>query len=146
MAARNVETFRAAHEAFNEREFDAVLERMTKDAVYHDRARGEVYRGRDGFRQFLEGWTEAFSDGRVTEPTYTDGGDTVVALFTARGRNDGPLGPHPATGREMNLPMCEITRFDEEGRIVGGEIYYDQLTMMTQLGHVQPAAEATPAG
>ena len=42
--------------------------------------------------------------------------------------------------------MCEITRFDEQGRIVGGEIYYDQLTMLTQLGHMRAAEETAPAG
>ena len=59
-----------------------------------------------------------------------------------RGVNDGALGPLPATGREIDLPFCEIFGFDDEGQIVSGNIYYDQLTMMTQLGHIEPSAEA----
>ena len=42
----------------------------------------------------------------VTE--LTDAGDTVVAEFTGRGVNDGPLGPLPASGKQMNHPFCEI--------------------------------------
>jgi hypothetical protein len=41
--------------------------------------------------------------------------------------------------------MCEIIRFDAEGRIVSGGIYYDQLSMLTQLGHAQGGGAATMA-
>jgi hypothetical protein len=44
----------------------------------------------------------------------------------------------PATGRRMDLPFCEVARYDAEGRIVQGEVYYDLMSMMVQLGHVQP--------
>jgi hypothetical protein len=40
----------------------------------------------------------------------------------------------------MALPFCEILRYDREGRIVSGEIYYDSLSMLVQLGHAQPPA------
>jgi hypothetical protein len=33
-------------------------------------------------------------------------------------------------------------RFDDDGQIVSGGSYYDQLTMMIQLGHSEPSAEA----
>lgn len=33
---------------------------------------------------------------------------------------------------------------DDEGRVVSGNVYYDGLQRMTQLGHMEPA-EAAPA-
>jgi hypothetical protein len=42
------------------------------------------------------------------------------------------------TGRKMSLPFCEICHFDKQGRIVSGSCYYDQYTLLTQLGHIQP--------
>jgi hypothetical protein len=52
------------------------------------------------------------------------------------------LGSLQPTGGKMSLPFCEICRFDQQGRIVSGGCYYDQYTLLTQLGHIQPLAEA----
>ena len=84
----------------------------------------------------------AFSDGRITNPQYIDAGNIVVAQFTVEGTNDGPLGSMKSTGRKMSLPFCEICHFGEQGRIVSGGCYYDQYTLLTQLGHIQPFAIA----
>ena len=139
MASKNVETFRAAHQAFNRRDFDAVVSTMADSFTYLDHARNVTFRGRTEFKQFMQGWTTAFSNAEVSEPTYIDGGNVVVAEFTGLGTNDGPLGPTPPSGKSMRLPFCEMFRFDEQGRMVSGGIYYDQLTMMMQLGHSQAA-------
>jgi hypothetical protein len=37
----------------------------------------------------------------------------------------------------MSLPFCEICHFGKQGRIVSGGCYYDQYTLLTQLGHLQ---------
>ncbi len=46
----------------------------------------------------------------------------------------------PATDRKMTMPFCEIAHFDKQDRIVSGGCYYDQYTLLTQLGHIQPLA------
>ena len=142
MASKNVEAFRAAHQAFNKRDFDAVVRLMTEDFAYEDHPRGVTFAGRTGFREFMQGWVAAFSDAAVSEPTYIDGGQIVVAEFVGRGTNDGSMGPLPATGRPMNIQFCEIMRFDDQGQIVSGAAYYDQLSIMIQLGHAQPIGAA----
>ena len=43
-----------------------------------------------------------------------------------------------ATGRTMNQPFCEIMTYDSDGRIVRGELYDDQVSMLVQLGHMPP--------
>jgi steroid delta-isomerase-like uncharacterized protein len=139
MSAQNVATFRAAHQAFNRRDFAAVVAAMTDGVVYEDRARNVTFRGRAGFREFMTAWTTAFSNAQVTSPTYLDAGDTVIALFTGRGTNDGPFGPLPASGKELDLQFCELLRFNDSGQIVGGAVYYDQLTLLSQLGHASVA-------
>jgi steroid delta-isomerase-like uncharacterized protein len=146
MASRNADTFRAAHQAFNRRDFDAVAEMLTEDFTYEDRARGLTFTGRAGFKEFMQGWAAAFSDARVSEPTYADAGDVVIAQFTGLGTNDGSLGPLPATGRTMAVPFCEVLHFNERGLADSGAVYYDQLTMLTQLGHAQPTAAGTSSG
>lgn len=138
MASKNVETLSAAHKAFNKREFDAVVKVMSEDVHYHDRARGVSFKGHGGFKEFMQGWVTAMSNAEVFEPKYIDGGDTVVAEFIGRGTNDGPLGTLPKTGKQLTLNFCEVIRFNERGQIVSGAVYYDQLSMMIQLGHAQP--------
>jgi len=58
----------------------------------------------------------------------------VVCTFTVAGTQDGPLGPFPATGKEFALPLCEMWHFDSRGRVVGGDLYYDQVQLLIQLG------------
>jgi hypothetical protein len=99
-----------------------------------DQARGITFRTPQEFNNhFLEGWIQASSDCQVTDARYTDVGEMVVARFTGRGTNDGPLGPFPASGKEWTLPISELWHFDGAGRVVGGEIYYDQVSLLTQL-------------
>ena len=54
------------------------------------------------------------------------------------GTSDGQLGPFPPTGRRVELPFVFAASFDDQGRIAGGGAYYDQLTMLVQLGHMEP--------
>jgi len=143
MASKNVQTHRDAHEAWNERDFDAVTSQMASSITYTDHARGLTIRTREDFTDWVKEWAQLFSNGKIVDARYTDAGDTVVARMTGRGTNDGPFGPYPATGREVRFDVCEILQFDEQGRIVGGDVYYDQLGMLAQLGHVEvPAAAA----
>ena len=52
------------------------------------------------------------------------------------------MGPAQATtGKRMDMPFCQILRV-QNGRVTSGEIFYDQLTMLAQLG---PAEAPVPA-
>ena len=82
----------------------------------------------------LLGCSITLADIRITGPRYIDAGQTVVCTFTVTGTHDGPLGPFPATGKEFALPLCEMWHFESSGRVVGGDLYYDQVSLLTQLG------------
>jgi steroid delta-isomerase-like uncharacterized protein len=135
MTSRNVHTYRVGHEAFNERDFAAMTSRYADSITWTDHAQGRTFRTREEFTgDFLANWVRTSSDIRLTELRYTDAGQTVVSRFTAVGRQDGPLGPVPATGKPFALALCEMWHFDPTGRVVGGDLYYDQLTLLVQLG------------
>jgi ketosteroid isomerase-like protein len=142
MSAKNVKTLRAAHESWNKRDFAGVVSNTVKGLAYTDHGRNITLNTREKFREWTEAWAKAFSNGRITNPQHIDAGDIVVAQFTADGTNEGPFGSLKPTGRKMSLPFCEICHFDKEGRIVSGRCYYDQYTLLTQLGHIQPLAVA----
>ncbi len=135
MASRNVETYRAGHQAFNQRDFEAMTRRYIENITWIDHAQSRTFKTPQEFRdEFLAGWVRASSDIRITDPRYIDAGNTVVCTFTVIGTHDGPLGPFPASGREFTLPLCEMWHFDSSGRVVGADLYYDQVSLLTQLG------------
>jgi steroid delta-isomerase-like uncharacterized protein len=135
MAARNVEAHRAGHEAFNQRDFETMTRQYADSISWTDNAQGRTFTTPQEFRdEFLAGWVRSSSDIRVSDPRYLDAGQAVVCTFTVTGTHDGPLGPFPATGRPFALPLCELWHFDAGGRVVGGDLYYDQVSLLTQLG------------
>jgi hypothetical protein len=138
----NVDNYRQGLEAFNARDWDGVGEAYTANAQYVDRARDVTLKGQEEIVDYLrDGWVGAFSDAQCTRVSVLDAGDAVIGQFVGVGTNDGPLGPMPATGRRMQVPFCEVARFNPAGQIVASELYYDQLSILTQLGHVQEPAD-----
>ena len=142
MSLKNVETVRAAHESWNRRDFPGVIRDSAEGLVYTDHGRNLTLNTRDKFREWTEGWAMAFSDGKITNPKYIDAGDVVVTQFTVEGTNDGPLGSLPSSGRRISISFCEVCQLDKQGRVVLGGCYYDQYTLLTQLGHIQSLAAA----
>jgi steroid delta-isomerase-like uncharacterized protein len=135
MASRNVQTHRAGHEAFNQRDFEAMTKHYADSITWTDHPHGRTFTTPQEFKDdFLPGWVQASHDIRITGSRYIDAGQTVVSTFTVVGSQDGPLGPFPATGREFALPLCEMWHFDSSGRVIGGDLYYDQVSLLTQLG------------
>lgn len=134
----NVTSHREAHDAFNRRDLDAAVRLSRDDCVYVDHGRGLTFKGPEQFREFLQGWVDALSNATVADAHYIGGDTSSVATFHGRGTNDGPMGPYPATGHRLDLPFCEILHYDGEGRIASGELFYDSMTMLVQLGHMTP--------
>jgi len=133
--SRNATTVEQIHQAFNDRDMDAVEACLAEDCVFTDQARGMTFKGRAQVRsEYVEGWSNAFSDGRVTDERICDGDETIVSQFVGRGTHDGQLGPLAPTGKRLEMPFCEIFHFDALGKVIAGEMYYDQLSMLQQLG------------
>jgi steroid delta-isomerase-like uncharacterized protein len=140
--SRNVETVRAIHDAFNRRDWDAMIAPVTDDFTTTE-GDGTVYRGRAGAIESAKVWADAFSDGRITEATYYDAGDTVITEFVGRGTHDGPLGPIPATGKTTALPYLEIYHFNKQGQCTSMRAYFNQLTLMQELGLADVPQQST---
>jgi steroid delta-isomerase-like uncharacterized protein len=135
MASRNVQTYRAGHEAFNHRDFEAMTKHYADSIAWTDHPQGRTFTTPEEFKDdFLAGWVQASQDIRIIGTRYIDACETVVCTFTVVGTHDGPLGPFPATGREFALALCEMWHFDSSGWVVGGDLYYDQVSLLMQLG------------
>ena len=138
----NVDKYRSAHQAFNRRDWTALIQNFAADANYADQARGITLKNPQELVDYLRAnWVAAFSDAAITEVGYIDAGNHVIAQFTAAGTNDGAFGPMPRTGRWISTQFCEIMRFNAAGQIISGSLYYDLVTILVQLGHMEVPPE-----
>jgi hypothetical protein len=134
----NVGTHRAAHEAYNARDWDGAIRGLSPDFSYTDHAQGVTVKSAQEFQGWLRDWTASISNAQIADTTYYDAGDTTVCVFTGKGTNDGPIGPFPASGQRVTLPTCEIITWDSDGMAVSGEVFYDQMGLLVQTGHMEP--------
>jgi steroid delta-isomerase-like uncharacterized protein len=142
MNSKNVESHRASHESWNKRDFAGVVRNCADNVEYTDQAQNRTMKGKDKFQEWVESWAKAFPDGRITKSEYFDAGDVVIARFVVEGTNSGPYGSLKPTGRKISVPFCDIAHFDQQGKCRMGSCYYDQYTMLSQLGHLQQTKAA----
>jgi predicted ester cyclase len=133
------------HPSFNERAFDRILSEMIAENVeWTNVPTGETFRGHEGFRQFMQGWVDAFPDARTEDTIAYAGEEFGVTEFIGRGAHEGPLvspaGEIPPTGRSVEFRLCEVYKF-RDGKIVNGHIHFDPLGLMTQLGVGAPPGQ-----
>jgi steroid delta-isomerase-like uncharacterized protein len=144
--ADNAQLVRDMFEAWNNRDFDFIVEATTSDVVLTDAGSGETFRGRDGVLGYNKMWADAFPDGKITVDRVIAAGDTVVVEYTGRGTHTAPLvssgGTIPATGRSVTLHFCDVNEFKDD-KVHKTVSYGDSGSFMAQLGLTaaeQPAA------
>jgi steroid delta-isomerase-like uncharacterized protein len=126
------EIVREHMESENRHEFDVTL-----DTFDHPRyeliATGDVYDGPEEVSAYFEESRRAFPDQRneLRALHHTDDGVMVEAVI--RGTHKGNLRSLPPTGREYELPILAFFVFEED-RLVCERVYFDQLTVLEQLG------------
>jgi steroid delta-isomerase-like uncharacterized protein len=134
MALRNKETVLAVLDAFCRKDLDVAADHFAEDATLSNNVVSDVKRGRAAIRAHLERWHASFSDAAARDVELLEDGDTVVGIFFGEGTHTGPVGDHPATGKRYSIKYCEIYRFGPDGKIVANQAFYDQLSLLRQLG------------
>jgi steroid delta-isomerase-like uncharacterized protein len=136
----NAGTARALFDAWERRDLEAVVRDMADDVTVTDLARGEVMAGRDAAKAFYASWATACPDSTAGHVIVASSGDAVAVEGTWKGTNTGPFGPFGPTGRTTSMPWVNNIRFGADGKIVAITALYDQMTVLTQLGHLAPAS------
>jgi len=144
-AQDNARLAREVYEAFNEGDFERILEHVSEDLEVLSVAYGQTFRGPEGLRQFYGGWRAmAPDDGHVEVSAQLPSEEGVTNENIFRGTHTGPLptptGAIAATGQSFELPFVEVWRI-REGKIASIHGYADSGTLMQQL-EVGPPSEA----
>jgi steroid delta-isomerase-like uncharacterized protein len=116
----------------NRHEFDATLETFGHPR-YELVANGEVYDGAEEVQRYYDETRRAFPDQRNELLALHHAEDAVLVEAVVRGTHLGPLRSLPPTGREFELPILAIFVF-EDNTLVCERVYFDQATVMRQLG------------
>jgi steroid delta-isomerase-like uncharacterized protein len=133
-------------DAFNDHDLDRVAAMVSEDFELVDfAAEGQVFRGPQGIRQWLQIFLTALPDAKTDLTTVVPAGEGWVFVeFIGRGTHRGPLvgpaGTIPPTGRTIELPVGELFRI-EDGKVTFVHVYYDGATLIRQLGVFPPRPE-----
>jgi steroid delta-isomerase-like uncharacterized protein len=94
---------------------------------------------RDAYLAVGEMMFQGFSEMPMEIVRAIDMGDGwVVSELLIKGTNDGPYMGMPATRRSIQLRGVSLQRYNAEGLITDLSSYYDNLTMLAQLGLFPP--------
>jgi len=130
---------RIFHESWDLRDPERGAAVIAEDCRFEDVARGELLRGRDGYRRDYQRWRAAFPDGEVKIVNVIVQNTWAVVEFVNRGTHTGPLhsslGDFAPTGRRMEARYCSVMRV-ADGMVVEGRDYYDSASIARQLGLV----------
>ncbi len=111
---------------------DILDEFYAPDVIWHEP--DQDVHGLEEARQFVTMYKSAFPDLNATVEDVIAEGDKVVTRVTLRGTHQGEIEEFgPPTGRQIEIKGITISRI-EGGKIVEDWDYYDNLSIMQQLG------------
>lgn len=132
--------------AFNERDWEATARLLSDQLEFRDPADDRVIRSPQEFVSWLQEGLIPFPDATADDVRLIEEGSTVISLLVERATHGGPLsgpdGTIAATGCEMSWPLCNVWELGADGRITGGETYYDPAMPIRQI----EAATTQPKG
>lgn len=133
------------HLQWNGRDLDKATGLMASQITYKDHASGKVYKTPDEWETAQDSIFSASSNAKLTNRVYWHSGNLTISKFTLEGTNDKPYMGHAATNKKFSVDAAEIVKWGGGGKVTGGDLYYDRLGVMMQLGTMTPPPTPPPA-
>jgi steroid delta-isomerase-like uncharacterized protein len=118
----------------NGHNLDGIMGTFGETARYDDEPWDAHYTGRQEVRAFYAQLLRALPDLSIDIRRRHASEDAVILEVIIRGRHLGSWRGLPATGRQVDFPLCGVYTFDASNHIAGEKIYYDRATVLRQLG------------
>ncbi len=134
--ARREATVREHMESENRHEFDVTMSTFDHPR-YEIVPTGEIYDGEEEVREYFRLTRAAFPDQRNELIALHHADDAVVAEFDLKGTHQGELRGLAPTGREFTCRCVALFLFEED-RLLCERVYFDVLTIVSQLGVTPP--------
>jgi steroid delta-isomerase-like uncharacterized protein len=135
MTSDKVQTVLDYFKATEEHDREGVRRCLGHGYTFVDHGADRIVRSDDDLRDELAEF-KAWSNVRYVIENAVEAADgSVVVQAVKSGTVNGTFRSMVGTGQNVSYPVCDILRFDDDGRIVHEEAYYDLLAVRRQLGH-----------
>jgi steroid delta-isomerase-like uncharacterized protein len=115
-------------------DLDALVQTFTNNSSWEDVAASETHDGHAGIRDHYRDLFAGFPDFgfETIRKHVTD--DAVVLEVVVTGTQAATWKGIPATGKSVRFPLCAVFTFAPDDKIEAEIVYYDRLTVLSQLG------------
>jgi len=86
-------------------------------------------------RANMQVYFTGFPDLKIEIDNMVSEGDQVYINWTISGTNTGIFGELQPTGKKIKIGGISRVDFNKEGQIVREEVYYNELSLLQQMGH-----------
>ena len=139
--ARNMELMQTLDDAWNAQDLDTFSKRHRKDVVVTWPGKPPTH-GIDAHREEAIEFFRAFPDQKLDNRPYRvffASGDWTCSIAHFTGTMTGPMkGPDgkeiPPTGKRFDVEFCTVAHWDENGKVIEENLFYDLVTFMKQVG------------
>src|SRR5262245_53552106 len=115
-------------------QLDALVDTFGDSPEWHHKADGQVLAGRGAIRDFYHALFQGFPDFWLTIDTTHLAEEAVVLEGEFGGTHTAEWMQLAPTGRAVALPFCAVFTFTADDRLKAEIVYYDRLSLLTQLG------------
>jgi steroid delta-isomerase-like uncharacterized protein len=137
MSSQNKEVSnQLTYEVWNSGNIDLIDEILSDDFVFH-RAPPGLSNDREGFKQFVAMYRNAFPDVKFEVQSIIVEGDAVMSRWKASGTHTGEMMGIPPTGKKVTVTGMTENRI-EAGKITTQWNEFDDLGMLQQVGAMPP--------
>ena len=115
-------------------QLDARVDTFGDAPEWHHKSDGQVLAGHHAIRKFYGALFHGFPDFwlRIADTHLSD--EAVVLEGEFGGTHQSEWMQLAATGRSVAVPFCAVFTFTHDDKVKAEIVYYDRLTLLTQLG------------
>ena len=136
---QNKEIVKKSFEVVANGDYDGMNNYIAEDYVRHCQATPElIIESLDAFKEFIRMDRMSIPDQKLIVKMLVAEGDLVAFWATYTGTQTGQMGPFPPTGKSAELDFSGVHRL-ENGKVVETWVTWDNITILSQLGHFPPA-------
>jgi steroid delta-isomerase-like uncharacterized protein len=118
----------------NRHDLEGVMATFGSSARFEDEPWNDRRLDRDAVRAYYRETLGALPDLHIEVKRRHAAPEALTLEVVIRGTHGGAWRGLPATGRQVEFPLCAVYEFDEADRLAGERVYYDRAAVLGQLG------------
>ena len=139
IAQQNKEIVKKSFEVVANGDYEEMNKYIAADYVRHCQATPElIIESLDAFKEFIKMDRKSIPNQKLIVKMLVAEDNLVAFWATYTGTQTGQMGPFPPTGKSAELDFSGVHRL-KNGKVVETWVTWDNVTILSQLGHFPPA-------